>query len=231
MRAVISRLKGLLGKSTNTLRAPPDDEAGDGRSARWERGNGKRVRWKRSGEPARLDRAPVEQQTCPTCSEPLLAEWGAKCPRCKPKLAVSRTVALSHIDLAASSGLALGWLVVLNTPDRPWRGRLVTLDEMVTVLSRNDRPQLPGVRCCAFEDGYMSSGHATIRRPVTAARETAFVIADRKDPGPSSNGVFVNAQRLATGVNRELADGDIVRLGTTELVFRSLWLPSDGGGR
>ena len=230
MRAVIDRLKGLF-KGTDTLRASPDDDAADGRSARWDRGNGKRVRWRRSASPDRLDRAPVEQQTCPNCSEPLLAEWGANCPRCKPKLAVSRTVALSRLDLAAETGMALGWLVVLNSPDRPWRGRLVALDEMVTVLSRNDRPPTVGVRICAFEDGYMSAGHATIRRPVTAARETAFVLADRKDPGPSSNGVFVNSKRLPPGENRELADGDIVRLGTTELVFRSLWLPSEGAGR
>ena len=75
----------------------------------------------------------------------------------------------------------------------------------------------------------MSTSHATVRRPFGPVRETAFVINDRKDPGPSSNGVFVNADRLPVGEARELADGDIIRLGTTEMTFRSLWLPPTGG--
>jgi pSer/pThr/pTyr-binding forkhead associated (FHA) protein len=76
----------------------------------------------------------------------------------------------------------------------------------------------------------MSSGHATVRRPLRAAREAAFVLEERREPA-SANGVFVNSQKISPGVPHELSDGDMIRLGTTELQFKSLWLPPGVVGR
>jgi hypothetical protein len=204
------------------------DNLGAAHKPRWEKQAGQRVRWRRPAAGERLDQPAPEQQICPTCQAPLLVEWGPTCPRCRPKMAVAKTVALTAADLRASIGLSLGWLVVLDSPDKAWRGKLVELDQALIILSRSQRPPSQGTRCIVIDDGYMSTGHATIRRPFAATPQSAFVIADRKDPGPSSNGVFVNAVRLPAGENRELADGDIVRLGTTELIFRSLYLPPTG---
>ncbi|HEY0709932.1 MAG TPA: FHA domain-containing protein [Polyangia bacterium] len=234
LRGALDRLRGLFSpgrRRSTTLPAEAEvssEDFGTAHKPRWEKQTGQRVRWRRRDEGGLVEQAPVEQQICPTCKAPMLVEWGPTCPRCRPKMAVAKTVALTAADLRASTGLVLGWLVVLDSPDKVWRGKLIELDQAVTILSRSQRPPVAGTRCIVFEDGYMSTAHATIRRPFAAGRESAFVITDRKDPGPSSNGVFVNAIRLPNTESRELADGDIVRLGTTELIFRSLYLPPTG---
>jgi len=76
----------------------------------------------------------------------------------------------------------------------------------------------------------MSCGHAIVYRPAGNDRQEAFAIRDRVDPGPSANGTFVDAHRLGRGEIVKLSDGDIVRVGTTEMVFKSLWLPPGGQG-
>ena len=127
--------------------------------------------------------------------------------------------------------MVLGWLVVLQSR-RGGRGQLIELSELATVLSREDGPPSPGVRWYAFDDSYMSSGHATVRRPRIGKQDSPFVIEERRgSAGPSSNGVFVNARRVDPGKARELSDGDVIRLGTTELQFKSLWLPPGEGPR
>jgi pSer/pThr/pTyr-binding forkhead associated (FHA) protein len=50
-------------------------------------------------------------------------------------------------------------------------------------------------------------------------------------PGPSANGTFVNSHKLAPGEVVDLSEGDIVRVGRTELMFKSLWLSPSGRGR
>lgn len=219
---MLEKFKKFLGK-----KAPSSGPRGQG--PRWEKQTGEKIRWVRKPSVAPLITAP-EEPVCPTCGEPMLREWGTNCPRCKPRLAVPRTMAHTASHLRVDTGLALGWLVVLQSPDGERRGGLIELEEPITVLSRGARPPSPGVRCFAFEDEFMSSSHATVRRPIQASREAAFVLEERREPA-SANGVFVNSHRLTAGKPHELSDGDIVRVGTTELQFKSLWLPPGVVGR
>jgi hypothetical protein len=121
-------------------------------------------------------------------------------------------------------GLALGWLVVTQTPDQQRQGVLIELGASVTVLSRGAR-SAAGQECFDFADEFMSSGHALVVRPAPDEREPCFRIRDRQDPGPSANGTFVNGHRLTPGEDAQLSEGDVIRVGVTELVFKSLWLP------
>jgi pSer/pThr/pTyr-binding forkhead associated (FHA) protein len=124
----------------------------------------------------------------------------------------------------APGGMTLGWLVVLSTNDEAQRGQLIELDKPTLILSRADAaPAGDGV--VKFEDSFMSSGHAVLRRPQTGERTDAFTIRDRDNPGPSVNGTFVNSRKLGPGEVVRLGDGDIVKVGTAELLFKSLWLP------
>jgi len=226
IRAAIDRVKAMLGQGPSAQASGSPTSDGDGEAgARWEKGGGKRVKWKRRA-PARglVTEAPVER-SCPKCGAAMLEEWGANCPACRPRIAVAKTMALTMADLTASAPMVLGWLVVLQSPAGK-RGQLIELSERVTVLSRDEGPRAPGTRWCAFEDSYMSSGHATIRRPPVGTPDSAFSIEERSGPaGPSSNGIYVNSRRLDPGKSSELSDGDVVRLGTTEFQFKSLWLP------
>jgi pSer/pThr/pTyr-binding forkhead associated (FHA) protein len=76
----------------------------------------------------------------------------------------------------------------------------------------------------------MSCGQAIVSRPVNNERTQSFAIRDRVDPGPSANGTFVDSHKLGRGEVVKLSEGDIVRVGTTEMVFKSLWLPPAGQG-
>jgi hypothetical protein len=175
-------------------------------------------------EQSKAAEAPLEQ-FCPNCGEPMLASWGTTCGKCKPKLASPKTVMLATCDVAGMLSMTLGWLVVLKSPDEAQRGALIDLVDPVIVLTRGGSPTLAGVRQVEFRDDFMSAGHASIRRPPGFARDAAFTIEDRKTPGPSANGTFVNARKLEPGEVAMLGDGDVVRVGTTELHFKSLWLP------
>jgi hypothetical protein len=171
--------------------------------------------------------APVEQP-CPSCGEPMLASWGTTCGRCKPRLASPKTIMLATPDdLVGSLSMTLGWLVVRKTPDAAQRGALVDLVDPVLVLSRAGAGPTAeaGARQLEFADDFMSAGHAVLRRPPGLAPDEAFTLEDRKVPGPSANGTFVNGRKLTLGEAATLHDGDIVRVGTTELYFKSLWLP------
>ena len=44
----------------------------------------------------------------------------------------------------------------------------------------------------------------------------------------STNGTFLNAHKLRAAEAARLADGDVIKVGATELLFKSLWLPPDG---
>jgi FHA domain len=166
------------------------------------------------------------EQACPNCGEPMLAAWGATCGRCKPALSYSKTVILASVDVAGMLPLALGWLVVLRSPKPALRGTLFDLSQPVTILTRSDAAGVEGTKVISLDDGFMSASHATIRRPSHVTAEAGFTIEDRKVPGPSANGTFVNSRKLAPGETARLGDGDLVRLGATELKFKSLFLPA-----
>ncbi len=123
----------------------------------------------------------------------------------------------------ASEGMALGWLVVASSVDARHRGALFELDQQKSTLSRGDQlhPE-PGL--FEFSDIFMSNGHAVIARPRSGDRQGAFSIRDREG-APTANGTFVNSRRLVPGESIDLADGDVIKVGATQIVFRSLWLP------
>ena len=162
----------------------------------------------------------------------MLAGWGTTCGKCRPNLVGAKTMffAPGQVELPAShaaAGMTLGWLIVVRTGDESKKGALIELDADA-VLSRADAPPIGSAKLVAFEDGFMSSGHAVLSRPQTGERTDAFTIRDRDRPGPSANGTFVNSHKLVKGEIVRLADGDIIKVGTTELLFKSLWLPPVG---
>jgi hypothetical protein len=195
----------------------------------WLAGDGLQVRAK-SSHPRRPRPAPLvraQEQACPHCGEPMLAAWGVTCGACRPGIAAPRRLELSAVlrpgDLPAQ-GLALGWLVVTQTPDEARQGSLIELGAPLTVLSRGAR-SAAGQEWFDFADEFMSNGHALCARPAPDERDPGFSIRDRQDPGPSANGTFVNGRRLTPGQDAHLSEGDVIRVGVTELVFKSLWLP------
>jgi hypothetical protein len=187
------------------------------------------------GPPSDLASAPTPREvSCPNCGEPMLAGWGTTCGRCRPNLVAPKTLFLAPGQMAAapsqvlaSEGMTLGWLVVVSSVDSARRGALVELTYRRSILSRAGTmpPGTPGV--VEFADTFMSSGHAVVTRPQTGNRNEAFEIRDR-ETAPSANGTFVNSRRLVAGEVMRLGDGDVVKVGATELVFRSLWLPGSG---
>jgi hypothetical protein len=126
-------------------------------------------------------------------------------------------------------GMVLGWLVVLRSIDEQRAGQLFELEAEEVVLSRAGTfagsGAGTGIGLVALNDEYMSSAHSVLRRPPTRARTDAFTLRDRREPGPSANGTFVNSHKLGPGEEMRLADGDVIKVGATELLFKSLWLP------
>jgi len=140
---------------------------------------------------------------------------------------------MSAVDasgMVPSPGLSLGWFVVLSSLDEQHKGALLELTTPVTILSRGAQANTSMETWVDFNDKFVSNGHATIHRPRQAAADEAFTIRDREVPGPSANGTFVNSHKLAPGEVIELSEGDIVRVGRTELMFKSLWLSPSGRG-
>lgn len=162
----------------------------------------------------------------------MLPGWGTTCGKCRPNLVAAKTMFLSDEQVAlpahAAGAMTLGWLVVVRTTDETKRGDLIDLDRERVVLSRAGAAPTGSIRIVQFDDSYMSSAHAVIGRPATRDRSDAFTIRDRDNPAPSVNGTFVNSQRLGPGELVRLADGDIIKVGATEMLFKSLWLPPVG---
>ena len=188
-----------------------------------------------SGPLSQRAAAPTPREVpCPNCGEPMLSGWGTTCGRCRPNLVAPKTLFLAPGQMAAapsqvlaSDGMTLGWLVVVSSVDASRRGALVELTQHRSILSRSGTmpPNTPGV--VEFADTFMSSGHAIVTRPPTGSRNGAFEIRDRES-APSANGTFLNSRRLVPGEVMRLGDGDVVKVGATEMVFRSLWLPGAG---
>jgi hypothetical protein len=164
----------------------------------------------------------------------MLSGWGTTCGRCRPNLVAPKTLFMAPGQLAvapsqvlASEGMTLGWLVVVSSVDTDRRGALIELTQRRSILSRAGTMPAgtPGV--VEFADTFMSSGHAIVSRPQTGNRSDSFEIRDRES-APSANGTFVNSRRLGQGETLRLGDGDVVKVGATEMVFRSLWLPGSG---
>jgi len=167
---------------------------------------------------------------CPNCGEPMLPGWGTTCGKCRPNLVAPKTLFMNIGSLPALSkgtaSMTLGWLVVVGSTDVSRRGTLLELGHDDTILSRADAMPSTDERVIEFSDMFMSSGHAVLTRPRSGNRDDAFTIHDRDNPGPSANGTHVNSRKLGNGESVRLADGDMIQVGSTELLFRSLWLPA-----
>jgi hypothetical protein len=175
--------------------------------------------------------APAEEVFCPNCGQPMLASWGATCGNCRPRMASPKTMFMSTVDakgMATTPGMSLGWFVVLSSLDARHAGALIELSTPVTILSRGAQETSSMETWVDFNDKFNSNGHALIHRPKQAGPDEAFTIRDREVPGASANGTFVNSHKLAPGEVVELSEGDIVRVGRTELMFKSLWLSAGG---
>ena len=180
-----------------------------------------------ASDDSRPNLTPPAELPCPSCGEPMLAGWGSTCGRCRPSRVAPKTLALSRAEELGTVALSLAWLVVLRSPDERKRGMLVELATPLTVLTRQGgaAEAMTGQRV-EFDDEYASIGHALLFRTEGPDRATVFSIRDRQKPGPSSNGTFVNSQKLGADKVAMLSDGDTVRIGTSEMLFKSLWLPA-----
>ena len=176
----------------------------------------------------------MEEQPCPNCGQPMLVGWGSTCGNCRPRMASPKTMFMSAVDasgMVPQPGVSLGWLVVLSSLDAQQDGALLELTTPISILSRGAGANTAAETWFDFNDKFISNGHAVIHRPQRESADDAFTIRDREVPGPSANGTFVNSRKLGPGEVVELSEGDIVRVGRTELMFKSLWLSPSGKGR
>jgi hypothetical protein len=175
---------------------------------------------------AAAGRPGVEEAHCPNCGQPLLRSWGATCGACRPPVAHATDEGRIAAARAGQHSLTLAWLVVADSPDTAQDGAVLPVDQPVMVLTRHGAVAgVPGE--IALRDDFLSAGHAQIRS-VASGTELQFTLEDRREPGPSANGTFLNGRRLANGETAALCDGDEIRVGSTEIVFRNLFVP---GGR
>lgn len=96
----------------------------------------------------------------------------------------------------------VGWVVALNGPLKGQDFRLVTGKNVMGTAADCD---------IVLTDQYMSARHAVLRH-----EEGVFVLVDLD----STNGSFVNGTRTS---KEELIDNDRIRLGRSELKFKSLY--------
>ncbi len=96
----------------------------------------------------------------------------------------------------------VGWVVALNGPLKGQDFRLVTGKNVMGTAADCD---------IVLTDQYMSARHAVLRH-----EEGVFVLVDLD----STNGSFVNGNRSS---KEELIDNDRIRLGRSELKFKSLY--------
>lgn len=96
----------------------------------------------------------------------------------------------------------VGWIVCLNGALRGKDFRLVTGKNVMGTAADCD---------IVLTDGYLSSKHSVIRH-----EEGRFTLVDLD----STNGTFVNDKRVS---KTELIDNDKLRIGRTEMKFKSLF--------
>jgi hypothetical protein len=181
---------------------------------------------KKPADTAAADRHAVVEENCPQCGQPMLRSWGATCGLCRPPVGHARDEARIAAARQGQRSLTLAWLVIIDSPDSGQDGSVLAVDQPVMVLTRHGAVAgVPGE--IALRDDFLSAGHALLKSVSTGA-DLQFTLEDRREPGPSANGTFLNGRRLGHGEAAALCDGDEIRVGSTELVFRNLFLP---GGR
>ncbi|MCA9671333.1 MAG: protein phosphatase 2C domain-containing protein [Myxococcales bacterium] len=103
-------------------------------------------------------------------------------------------------------GVVLGWLAFV---DGPKRGDVVPIEATLVIGAE------PTCRIC-IDDGYVSRRHTEVFRT-----EHGHVLRDLG----STNGTFINNIRV-TSTESALVDGDVIRIGKTEMVFKSVHVDS-----
>ncbi len=116
------------------------------------------------------------------------------------------STAPSNLDGSAGAG---AWrLVVLASPDAGKVGDSKVLSAAHLVVGRAE----PGPDRFSLEDGEVSRAHARVERPDPEGRWRIIDLESR-------NGTFVNGERIG---ERELAAGDVVRVGAHVLLLQYL---------
>jgi len=133
------------------------------------------------------------ERPCPSCGRVMLAEW-TSCKFCG-----SAAPAPSANGAPASDGPS-----ELKVVSGPLQGQTISLTRDVTTIGTAEGNTV------LLSDTGVSRKHCGIRRVEDGGYELA-------DLG-STNGVYVNGEKVA---RRKLSPGDVIRVGTTEMVFRA----------
>jgi hypothetical protein len=172
--------------------------------------------------PPAVDDPEFEEEICPECGQPKLRAWGTTCGTCRLATGHLREAELVAQQRPGIPPLTFAWLVVVSSSDQTKSGRVIPLSHAMHVITRDGSVTgNPGE--VVLRDNFLSAGHAVIRLVIGA--ELSFTLEDRREPGPSSHGTFLGGRRLEPGEAAPLCDYDEIRVGTTELVFRSLSIP------
>jgi 3',5'-cyclic-nucleotide phosphodiesterase len=117
-------------------------------------------------------------------------------------------------DHAQANGEVSAYLELLG--NRAAKPQLFPLHDEI-VIGRDRQDALPSDQFVCIPLHTISRRHVRLRR-----RGQTWSVEDLH----SSNGTFVNGERLLPGAWRELNDGDELALASTQLLFRSLMAPS-----
>lgn len=127
---------------------------------------------------------------------------GAQAPEPEPEATFGEKTQFIQVVQDERPKECVGWIVCLSGPLKGQDFRLVPGKNMIGTAADTD---------IVLTDQYMSSRHAVIRY-----EDGIFMLVDLD----STNGSFVNDEQVA---KEELIDNDRLRLGRTELKFKSLY--------
>jgi serine/threonine protein phosphatase PrpC len=120
----------------------------------------------------------------------------------RPRMDAPRTAVFDLSAVSAASGPILGWLTFL---EGDLQGDVIQLESTIVIGAD------PHCRI-HLDDGYVSSRHVEVFRD----EKRGFVLRDLN----STNGTHVNNAKVDRGAEVNLVDGDIIKIGTTEVVFK-----------
>src|SRR3954470_14273503 len=136
----------------------------------------------------------IVEENCPQCGQPMLRGWGATCGQCRNPLGHARAAHLIKAARMAQPSMTLGWLVVIDGPDEGCWGAALPIESSVTTVTRQcAEVGLPGE--VVLRDDFLSAVRALVTLPPDG-NEGSFPLEDRRAPGPSANGTFLNGRRL-----------------------------------
>lgn len=183
-------------------------------------------------------RTPAVQRVCPECGKPMQTTWRI-CPYCEEVKAPGPAAAPGAVFIPPpvsqqfpgtaagmgarggerstlvrareekktirrrdrEAGLTLGWLVVKKGPGI---GKEYKITEEITTIGRETSNEI------VLNDEEVSRQHARLR-----VEKGKFILYDLG----SANGTYVNGEEIQKAV---LDDGDTIRLGSTELTFKTV---------